>query len=61
MFFEPQFPPAAIGCQARELPPLIEAFRKVGVQLRQNFPSPPLRTQYASDGDEVAGYSTISS
>jgi hypothetical protein len=30
------------------------------VQLRQNFAAPPLRTQHASDRNEVASYSTIS-
>jgi hypothetical protein len=34
--------------------------RKIGMQLGQNFASPPLRLQHTSDGDELAGYSRIS-
>jgi hypothetical protein len=30
------------------------------MQLSQHFAAPSLRTQYARDGDELAGYSKIS-
>ena len=60
VLFQLQFAAAAVGRQARQLPAFLEALGKIRVQLRHNFAAPPLRTQHASDGDELAGYSTIS-
>jgi hypothetical protein len=60
MLFHLQVATGAIRSECRQLAALFESLRKIRVQLCQNFPAPSLRAQYASDVDELAGYSTIS-
>ena len=43
-----------------QLPPLVEALRKVGEQLYGDFASPSLRLHHSRNRDERARYSTIS-
>jgi len=61
VLFQLSFAAASILCQAPQLSPLLKALREIRVQLSQYFATTPLRAQYARDGDELAGYSTISS
>jgi hypothetical protein len=60
VFFELQLATAAIRRQRRKLASLRKPFGKAGVDLRQNFAAPALRSQDACDRNEAASYSTIS-
>ena len=60
MLLELQLAATAGRRESRQLASLLEPLRKIRVQLSQNFAAPSLRAEYASDGDELAGYSTIS-
>lgn len=40
---------------------ILKTFRKIGVQFGRNLAVPTLRFRNAGDGDELVGYSTISS
>jgi hypothetical protein len=60
VLFDLQLASCAICCQRRKLASLRESLGKAGVNLRQNFAAPPLRSQDARDRNEAAGYSKIS-
>lgn len=60
MLLELQLSAPAGRCESRQLASLLEPLGKIRVQLGQNFAASSLRAEYASDGDELGGYSTIS-
>src|SRR5579864_9726736 len=58
--FQTHFAAHPIGRQGINPLALGKTFRKIGVEFCGDFAPPPLRLDYAGDGDERFGYSKIS-
>jgi hypothetical protein len=59
--FNLQRAPRSIFRERRELHALAKPVRDIAMNLDRNFAAPSLRLQDARQGDELAGYSRISS